>query len=56
MFRNNYDEPNVVVAVGDARYVMDRRIAKTIKVKIVCEKVHYAWTVFISSSPEADIP
>ncbi|HPB18805.1 MAG TPA: FeoA family protein [Candidatus Cloacimonas sp.] len=35
MFRNDDDEPNVVVAVGDARYVLDRRIAKTIKVKIV---------------------
>ena len=34
MFRNNF-ENNVVVAVGDARYVIDRRIAGTIKVKVV---------------------
>jgi len=34
MFRNDF-ENNVVVAVGDARYVIDRRIAGTIKVKVV---------------------
>lgn len=34
MFRNNF-ENNVVIAVGDARYVIDRRIAGTIKVKVV---------------------
>jgi len=33
VFRNNVDEPNVIVAVGDARYALDRRIAKNIKVK-----------------------
>ena len=34
MFRNDF-ENNVVVAVGDARYAIDRRIAGTIKVKVV---------------------
>ena len=34
VFRNNIDEPNIIVAVGDARYVLDRRIARTIKVRI----------------------
>jgi len=35
MQRNDSDEPNVIVAVGDARYVLDRRIAAEIRVKIV---------------------
>ncbi|MCK9309579.1 MAG: ferrous iron transport protein A [Candidatus Cloacimonetes bacterium] len=35
MHRNDSDEPNVIVAVGDARYVLDRRIAREIRVKIV---------------------
>lgn len=35
MFRNDTDEPNVIVAVGDARYVLDRRIAMNIRVRIV---------------------
>ena len=33
VMRNQMDEPNLVVAVGDARYVLDRRIAKRIIVK-----------------------
>lgn len=33
MFRNDENEPNVIVAVGDARYVLDRRIAMDIKVR-----------------------
>ena len=32
VLRNETDEPNLVVAVGDARYVLDRRIAQRIKV------------------------
>ena len=35
LFRNNLDEPNLIVAVGDARYVLDRRIAREIMVKII---------------------
>jgi Fe2+ transport system protein FeoA len=35
MFRNDANEPNLIVAVGDARYVLDRRIAQDIKVKIL---------------------
>lgn len=35
MFRNDSNEPNLIVAVGDARYVLDRRIAEEIRVKIV---------------------
>jgi predicted lipase len=31
---HNNDEPNIIVAVGDARYVLDRRIARTIKARI----------------------
>ncbi|MCB5234476.1 MAG: ferrous iron transport protein A [Candidatus Cloacimonetes bacterium] len=34
IFRNEKDEPNIIVAVGDARYVLDRRIAETIRVKV----------------------
>lgn len=34
MFRNVAEEPNVIVAVGDARYVLDRRIAREIRIKI----------------------
>lgn len=33
-FRNDPDEPNIVVAVGDARYVLDRRIALRIRVRV----------------------
>lgn len=33
-FRNEADEPNIVVAVGDARYVLDRRIAALIRVRV----------------------
>lgn len=33
VLRNEIDEPNLIVAVGDARYVLDRRIAHRIKVK-----------------------
>jgi len=32
ILRNEMNEPNLIVAVGDARYVLDRRIAKRIKV------------------------
>jgi hypothetical protein len=35
MFRNAADEPNIIVAAGDARYVLDRRIAKAIRIRIV---------------------
>lgn len=35
MFRNEMSQPNVVIAVGDARYVLDRRIAREIKVKVL---------------------
>ncbi|MFO7660636.1 MAG: FeoA family protein [Candidatus Cloacimonadaceae bacterium] len=34
VLRNEMDEPNLIVAVGDARYVLDRRIAHRIKVKV----------------------
>lgn len=33
VFRNEQNEPNIIVAVGDARYVLDRRVAKEIRVK-----------------------
>ena len=33
VLRNEQNEPNLVVAVGDARYVLDRRIAERIKVR-----------------------
>ncbi|HOV16071.1 MAG TPA: FeoA family protein [Candidatus Cloacimonadota bacterium] len=32
VLRNEPDEPNLIIAVGDARYVIDRRIASRIKV------------------------
>lgn len=35
VFRNEAGEPNLVIAVGDARYVMDRRLALLIKVRVV---------------------
>lgn len=34
MFRNDPEEPNIIVAVGDSRYVLDRRIAKEIRVRV----------------------
>jgi Fe2+ transport system protein FeoA len=34
-FRNEPGEPNIVTAVGDARYVLDRRVAKLIKVRVI---------------------
>lgn len=34
VLRNEPDEPNLIVAVGDARYVLDRRIARRIKVQV----------------------
>lgn len=34
VLRNEEDEPNMVVAVGDARYVLDRRVAGRITVKV----------------------
>ncbi len=33
VLRNEETEPNLVVAVGDARYVLDRRIARRIRVR-----------------------
>jgi Fe2+ transport system protein FeoA len=33
-FRNEEDEPNLIVAVGDARYVLDRRVASEIRVRV----------------------
>lgn len=33
LIRNETDEPNIIVAVGDARYVLDRRIARKIRVR-----------------------
>lgn len=33
-FRNDADEPNIVIAVGDSRYVLDRRIALLIRVRV----------------------
>ena len=35
MFRNDISQPNVIIAVGDARYVLDRRIAREIRVKVL---------------------
>jgi len=35
ILRNEREEPNLVVAVGDSRYVLDKRIARGIKVKAV---------------------
>ncbi len=34
IFRNESEEPNIIVAVGDSRYVLDRRIAKHIGVRV----------------------
>ena len=34
IFRNEKDEPNIIVSVGDARYVLDRRIAQNIRVRV----------------------
>lgn len=34
MFRNELDEPNIIVAVSDSRYVLDRRIAQEIRVRV----------------------
>jgi Fe2+ transport system protein FeoA len=33
IIRNETNEPNIIVAVGDARYVLDRRIARRIRVR-----------------------
>ena len=35
VYRNGEGEPNVIVAVGDSRYVLDRRIASLIRVRVV---------------------
>ena len=35
MFRNDPSQPNVIVAVGDARYVLDRRIAREIRGRVL---------------------
>jgi len=35
VFRNEPGEPNLIIAVGDARYVLDRRIAWLIMVRVV---------------------
>jgi len=35
MFRNDSSQPNVIVAVGDARYVLDRRIAREIRGRVI---------------------
>ena len=34
VLRNEQYEPNIIIAVGDARYVLDRRIAKEIRLKV----------------------
>ncbi|MCB5278038.1 MAG: ferrous iron transport protein A [Candidatus Cloacimonetes bacterium] len=34
IFRNEEDEPNIIVSVGDSRYVLDRRIAHKIRVRV----------------------
>ncbi|PKN80405.1 MAG: ferrous iron transport protein A [Candidatus Cloacimonetes bacterium HGW-Cloacimonetes-1] len=34
VLRNDITEPNIIVAVGDARYVLDRRVANKIRVRI----------------------
>jgi Fe2+ transport system protein FeoA len=33
--RNDANDPNIVIAAGDSRYVLDRRVAKLIKVRVV---------------------
>jgi len=35
VMRNAEGEPNIVVAVGDSRYVLDRRIASLIRVRVI---------------------
>ncbi len=35
VMRNDLTEPNLIVAVGDSRYVLDRRVAEHIRVRIV---------------------
>lgn len=35
VYRNESSEPNLIVAVGDSRYVLDRRIAGSIRVKVL---------------------
>ncbi len=35
ILRNNRDEPNLIIAVGDSRYILDRRIAAHIKVRYI---------------------
>ncbi len=32
--RNEPGEPNIVIAVGDSRYVLDRRVAQQIRVRV----------------------
>jgi Fe2+ transport system protein FeoA len=34
IFRNEIEEPNLIIAVGDSRYVLDRRIAQNIRVRV----------------------
>ncbi len=34
VMKNEPGEPNMVIAVGDARYVLDKRIAQRIRVKL----------------------
>jgi len=34
IFRNESEEPNIIVSVGDSRYVLDRRIAMHIRVRV----------------------
>lgn len=34
IFRNEIDEPNIIISVGDSRYVLDRRIAMNIRVRV----------------------
>lgn len=35
VYRNEEDEPNLIVAVNDSRYVLDRRLARSIRVKVL---------------------
>ena len=34
VLRNDSSEPNLIVAVGDSRYVLDRRVATKIRIRI----------------------
>lgn len=34
IFRNELEEPNIIISVGDSRYVLDRRIAMNIRVRV----------------------